>query len=75
MTHGLGQGVDLDALIGRELVLALGRRLAEVELTIARLMDEEAKGNWKASVDLRYEYSRKEKLELWMERAQKQRRP
>ena len=53
----------LDQLVGKELVLELERRLADVELRIARLTDDEAKGSWKATIDLGYEYRRKEKIE------------
>jgi hypothetical protein len=65
---------QLDELVGRELVLELERRLADVELKIARLTDDEAKGSWKATIDLGYEYRRKEKIEEMISHASKQRR-
>jgi hypothetical protein len=65
---------QLDELVGRELVLELERRLADVELRIARLTDDEAKGSWKATIDLGYEYRRKEKIEEMISHASKSRR-
>jgi hypothetical protein len=53
----------LNELVGKELVSELWRRLAESDLTIARLLDREAAGDWKAKIDLDWEYSRKEKIE------------
>jgi hypothetical protein len=64
----------LDQLVGKELVLELERRLADVELRIARLTDDEAKGSWKATIDLGYEYRRKEKIEEMISHASKSRR-
>jgi hypothetical protein len=63
----------LDQLVGKELVLELERRLADVELRIARLTDDEAKGSWKATIDLGYEYRRKEKIEEMISHASKSR--
>jgi hypothetical protein len=65
---------QLDELVGRELVLELERRLADVELRIARLTDDEAKGSWKATIDLGYEYRRKEQIEEMISHAGKSRR-
>jgi hypothetical protein len=73
MTKGLGEGLDFDDLVGNALVSELGRRLAEVELKIAKLTDRSAQGDVRADVDLLWEYSRKEKIELWLESATNER--
>jgi hypothetical protein len=44
------RSLALDQLSGEALVQALWLKLSEAELRIARLVDEEAKGNWKASI-------------------------
>jgi hypothetical protein len=67
------RGLGLDELIGRELLAELGRRLSECDLRIARLLDREAAGDFRAEIDLRWEYSRREQFEQWMENASKQR--
>jgi hypothetical protein len=68
------RGLGLDELVGKELEQALWRCLADSELKIARLTDEEARGSWKASIDLKFEFSRKERIEEMISHASKQRR-
>jgi hypothetical protein len=67
------RSLGLDELVGEALVQALGSRLADVELRIAKLIDEEAKGSWKASIDLKFEVARREKISEMLDHAMKQR--
>ena len=53
----------LDELVGDALKSELWRRLSEVELRIARLIDRSAQGDFRADVDLLWEADRKRKLE------------
>jgi hypothetical protein len=63
----------LNELVGDALESELLRRLSDVALRIARLTDDEAKGSWKATIDLGYEYRRKEQIEDMLLHASKTR--
>ena len=67
------RSLGLDELIGKELEQALWRCLADSELLIAKLTDRASAGDFRAEIDLRHEYSRKEKIEEMIEHTSKQR--